>query len=63
MTDPKERPLFQVHVFDAAVGHEIPIGPAMDQQDALLGLAESTNSSIALGKIHGWRDAHIKQVR
>jgi len=54
--------LFQVNVFDAAQGHEVPVGPAMDNAEALLGLVEKINLSVMKGQIKGWRDAHVVQI-
>jgi hypothetical protein len=52
-------PMYQVFVTDLELGHEIPIGPRMDDQKALFGLVESTNAAVATGRLHGWKDAHI----
>ena len=54
--------LFQVHVLDTETNIEIPVGPAMDNQNALLGLAESINLGVIKGNIKNWRDAHVVQV-
>lgn len=51
--------LYQVHVTDTDAGHEIPIGPAMDRQEALENFCAQTNLAIMKGRITGWRDAHI----
>lgn len=59
--------LHQVHVTDVAAGHEIPIGPAMDNPEPVTKLAEATNLAILKGRLHGWKDAHVvsftKQVQ
>jgi hypothetical protein len=58
----KNVPLFQVYVTDTAVSQEIPIGPAMDNPEALYPFAEQVNLAVVKGRIHGWRDAHVLQV-
>lgn len=59
MTEEKQTILYQVHVMDTDAGHEIPIGPAMDRQDALEDFCAQTNLAILKRRITGWRDAHI----
>lgn len=58
----KNVPLFQVYVTDTSVGQEIPIGPAMDNPEALYPFAEQVNLAVVKGRIHDWRDAHVLQV-
>jgi hypothetical protein len=59
VTEEKKTILYQVHVTDVALGHEIPIGPAFDRQDALEDFCARTNLSILKKQITGWRDARI----
>jgi hypothetical protein len=54
--------MYQVFVTDTNLGHEIPIGPRVDVKDALLGFVERTNTAVATGQIHGWKDAYIKTL-
>lgn len=54
--------LYQVHVMDAIAGHEIPIGPAMDNPEALYPLVEKVNLAILKGTLTGWNEAHVVRV-
>lgn len=60
--DKNKKPMFQVHVTDTEHKYEIPVGPAMDDEKALYGLASHINVSVIKGRIKGWKDAHIKKV-
>ena len=51
--------LHQVHVTDTNAGHDIPIGPAMDNREPVENFAAATNLAILKGKIHGWKDARV----
>lgn len=53
-------PLYQVFVTDVQTGGEIPVGPAMDVEEALIPLVEQINLAILKKRITGWRDAHVK---
>lgn len=53
-------PLYQVFVTDLEKGHEIPVGPAMDDPKALHPLAEQINLAVLKKTLTGWRDAHVK---
>jgi hypothetical protein len=59
----KDVPMYQVFVTDTSAHHEIPIGPQMDNQEALFGLAEQTNLAIMKKALTGWKDAHVVRVK
>lgn len=54
--------LYQVNVLDIIAGHEIPIGPAMDNPEALYPLVEKVNLAILKGALTGWKEAHVVRV-
>lgn len=60
---PLKKQLYQVFVHDTEQKMEVPIGPAMDNPEALFGLAEKVNLASVKGSIKGWRDAHVVPVQ
>lgn len=55
-------PMYQVFVTDTDKGHEIPVGPRMDVQNALVGLVERINVAVSRGQLTGWKNAYIKRL-